>query len=327
MISVADRSRPVRGRAAFQLVCVFLMCAGLPVWAVSLDLPLPPTARMTASDADPAASFVFPLAPVTAARPAPPPLEGAGTRQAWIATDAALTTMQILDPIRASLVDRGFAVAYECADTECGGFDFRYALRLLPEPEMHVDLGDFRYLYARSPDEIEHVAVVVSRSDGAANIHISRLGPSNGNGFAAALPAASAATASAPQPAAVQNGPEAGGTTVLEDVVFDTGSATLDGPNYPSLDALAALLTENPLATVVFVGHTDAVGDLASNVALSRRRAEAVAERLVGSYAIPANRVSAEGVGYLAPRASNQTPEGRAANRRVEALVLLPGGG
>ncbi|MBT8409337.1 MAG: OmpA family protein [Alphaproteobacteria bacterium] len=282
---------------------------------------------MTASDADPAASFVFPLAPVTAVQPAPAPLEGAGTRQAWIAADAALTTMQILDPIRASLVDQGFAVAFECADIECGGFDFRYALRLLPEPEMHVDLGDFRYLYARSPDEIEHVAVVVSRSDGAANIHISRLGPSNGNGFAAALPAASAATADAPELALPETGPGATGTTVLEDVAFETGSATLGGPDYPSLETLAAFLAENPLATVVFVGHTDAVGDLDSNVALSRRRAEAVAEQLIGFYAIPASRVSAEGVGYLAPRASNQTPEGRAANRRVEALILLPGGG
>ncbi len=67
---------------------------------------------------------------------------------------------------------------------------------------------------------------------------------------------------------------------------------------------------------------TDADGDLALNVALSKRRAASVLERLVSDYNVARRQLQAEGVGYLAPIANNLTEVGREANRRVE-LVLL----
>ncbi len=61
---------------------------------------------------------------------------------------------------------------------------------------------------------------------------------------------------------------------------------------------------------------------LDANIALSKRRAGTVRDRLVNEYGVPPGRVAAEGMGYLAPVASNLTPEGRERNRRVEALLL-----
>jgi len=69
------------------------------------------------------------------------------------------------------------------------------------------------------------------------------------------------------------------------------------------------------------VGHTDAEGSLDGNIALSRRRAASVLERLVTAYQVDRRQMEAQGMGYLAPIASNLTEEGREANRRVEVIV------
>ena len=68
------------------------------------------------------------------------------------------------------------------------------------------------------------------------------------------------------------------------------------------------------------VGHTDNQGTLDSNIALSKRRAEAVNAALASQYAIAANRLAAYGVADLAPVASNAAEDGRAKNRRVELV-------
>ncbi len=91
--------------------------------------------------------------------------------------------------------------------------------------------------------------------------------------------------------------------------------------DFASLTGLAAYLAANPDARVTIVGHTDATGALDGNVVLSRRRAQSVVDRLVQDYGVAAGRLSAEGAGYLAPRASNLTEAGRAENRRVEAIL------
>jgi OOP family OmpA-OmpF porin len=111
------------------------------------------------------------------------------------------------------------------------------------------------------------------------------------------------------------------GTAVLDDLDFASGAASLQGDDYASLSAVAAWLEANPDGTIALVGHTDASGSLAANIALSERRAEAVAEALVDRYGVDRDRVVARGVGFLAPRATNQTEEGRQKNRRVEVVV------
>jgi OOP family OmpA-OmpF porin len=111
------------------------------------------------------------------------------------------------------------------------------------------------------------------------------------------------------------------GHVALDDLAFETGAAALAAGDPASLADLAAFLAANPGARVTLVGHTDAEGSLEANIALSRRRAEAVAAVLVGQFGVARGQVAAAGAGWLAPRASNATPEGRARNRRVEAVL------
>ena len=113
---------------------------------------------------------------------------------------------------------------------------------------------------------------------------------------------------------------EAAGSVVLEGLAFESGKAALTDADAPALADLAAWLKAHPDRSVTLVGHTDASGSLAANVTLSRQRAAAVRQVLLEHYGVPEWQVSAEGVGPLAPRASNDTDDGRAQNRRVEAV-------
>ena len=118
---------------------------------------------------------------------------------------------------------------------------------------------------------------------------------------------------------------ESDGFATLDGLVFRPGSAELDDDRPASPDELVAYLRNRPDARIVIVGHTDAGGALDANVALSRLRAEAVARILVERFGIASGRVSAEGVGFLAPLFSNLAEDGRRRNRRVEAVLLFGG--
>jgi len=113
----------------------------------------------------------------------------------------------------------------------------------------------------------------------------------------------------------------ASGKVAIYGIFFDTGKADIKPDSKPSLDQIAAFLKAEPGVKLHVVGHTDNVGGLDSNMALSRRRAEAVVSVLARDYGIAATRMVGNGVASLAPVANNSTEEGRAKNRRVE-LVL-----
>ena len=85
------------------------------------------------------------------------------------------------------------------------------------------------------------------------------------------------------------------------------------------------LRAENANVYLEIQGYTDSTGSEAYNDELGLARAEAVRRRLLDLSGVAGDRILAEGVGPLAPRASNLTPEGRALNRRVEAVLLAPG--
>jgi len=70
------------------------------------------------------------------------------------------------------------------------------------------------------------------------------------------------------------------------------------------------------------IGHTDSDGSDGDNIDLSQRRAESVKAALVDDFDITANRLTAEGKGETKPVAENDSPEGKAANRRVEFVSL-----
>lgn len=107
----------------------------------------------------------------------------------------------------------------------------------------------------------------------------------------------------------------------LEGVHFDFDKATLRPEAIVILNEAAGLLKTNERVVVEVAGHTDSVGSEQYNQGLSERRANAVRDYLQ-SQGVNATRLSARGYGELQPVASNDTDEGRQANRRVELIVL-----
>ena len=105
----------------------------------------------------------------------------------------------------------------------------------------------------------------------------------------------------------------------LGDVLFDTGRATLKPGADLTLDRLATVMKNNPQSKVLIQGFTDSRGSDEYNDALSQRRADAVASALERRGVSPDN-VRAEGRGKEFPVATNDTPEGRQQNRRVEIV-------
>lgn len=108
---------------------------------------------------------------------------------------------------------------------------------------------------------------------------------------------------------------------VLEDLHFGTGSATIQSDSYPRLDRVVEYMTHRPSVRIRVAGHTDNVGDPRRNQVLSEQRAQAVRDYLV-SHGIDGGRIEAVGYGDQRPLTSNATEEGRAQNRRIEAIEL-----
>lgn len=110
------------------------------------------------------------------------------------------------------------------------------------------------------------------------------------------------------------------GKVALYGIYFDTGKAELKPESDPSLAEIAKLLKNDSKLNLYVVGHTDSVGKLDANMKLSKDRADAVAQALVGKHGVAAARLQAFGAGPLAPVASNENEEGRKLNRRVELV-------
>jgi len=104
------------------------------------------------------------------------------------------------------------------------------------------------------------------------------------------------------------------------DILFAVDSAVLSGTSRSSLDEASAVFVEYPKTAIIAQGHTDSSGSEEHNQALSERRAGAVMTYLVGR-GIDASRITALGYGEGSPIASNDTPSGREANRRVDLLL------
>jgi len=114
---------------------------------------------------------------------------------------------------------------------------------------------------------------------------------------------------------------EGGVVRVLQQVHFATGSATILPDSFPMLMEIAQLLKANPTIKKMRVeGHTDSHGGADFNLDLSTRRAASVRTWLV-EHGTDAGRLESEGYGLTRPIQTNDTDEGRAANRRVEFKI------
>lgn len=105
-------------------------------------------------------------------------------------------------------------------------------------------------------------------------------------------------------------------------ILFDVASDRIKPSSYGILKQIAGVLAENPGVRVKIVGHTDSDGEDATNLDLSKRRAEAVKAALSTEFGVDAARMQADGQGETKPVADNAKPEGKAQNRRVEFIKL-----
>ena len=121
-----------------------------------------------------------------------------------------------------------------------------------------------------------------------------------------------------PTPGKFEQALAQGRCVAVSGVYFNFDSARLRPESQAALGEIARALRSNPAWKVSIEGHTDNVGGDAYNLQLSTQRAQAVRQALVQHYSVSAGRLSSAGFGASRPKATNDTVEGRALNRRVE---------
>ena len=120
--------------------------------------------------------------------------------------------------------------------------------------------------------------------------------------------------------AALADGLKTTGHIAVYDILFDTGKSEVKPESAKAIGEIANLLKADPALKLHVVGHTDNEGTLDGNLKLSMARAQAVIAALTGTHGIAPARLNPFGCGQYAPVASNDTPDGKAKNRRVELV-------
>ncbi|HLP21832.1 MAG TPA: OmpA family protein, partial [Chitinophagales bacterium] len=108
----------------------------------------------------------------------------------------------------------------------------------------------------------------------------------------------------------------------FENLEFETGKDIIRSSSFPSLNSLASLLVKKPNYGLKIEGHTDNVGSDEKNMILSQKRADAVKKYLTKK-GVKADYLDTYGYGETKPIATNETPQGRQKNRRVEMTVTF----
>jgi outer membrane protein OmpA-like peptidoglycan-associated protein len=112
------------------------------------------------------------------------------------------------------------------------------------------------------------------------------------------------------------------GKLVTYGIYFDVNKDVVKPESYGTLKEIAGILNEVPDVKVKIFGHTDADGEDAKNMDLSKRRAASVKNELVKSFGVNGDRLETDGLGETKPVAPNDTPVNKALNRRVEFIKL-----
>ena len=112
------------------------------------------------------------------------------------------------------------------------------------------------------------------------------------------------------------------GKLVTYGIYFDVNKDVVKPESYGTLKEIATILNEVPDVKVKITGHTDADGQDAANLDLSKRRAASVKGELVKSFGVKGDRLETDGAGETQPVAPNDTPSNKALNRRVEFVKM-----
>ena len=211
------------------------------------------------------------------------------------------STLEVFRNYEAALKEAGFTPLYTCKGEQCGDQVGMKGLGYLPNGD------DARYLAAKLTRSEGDVYVALHVQTLETRFVVVELKPMD----------AGLVTISAD---ALTKDIGSVGHVAVYDLLFDTGKADLKPESGAALKEIARMLETTPGLTVHVVGHTDNVGAVALNLDLSKRRAQAVVTALTTTHKVAAARLRADGVGPLAPVASNDTEAGRAKNRRVELV-------
>lgn len=110
------------------------------------------------------------------------------------------------------------------------------------------------------------------------------------------------------------------GRVATQGILFDVGSDRIRPESTPTLEEIGSMLKQHADLKLLIEGHTDSSGNADKNQSLSEQRAAAVARYLAETYGVETARLTSQGFGASRPAASNDTPEGRQQNRRVELV-------
>lgn len=110
------------------------------------------------------------------------------------------------------------------------------------------------------------------------------------------------------------------GKFVTNAIYFNVNSALIKPESWPALKQAAEVI-KSAQGNITIIGHTDSDGNDEANLTLSKKRAESVKETLIKNFGISASKLSTDGKGESAPIDKNNTPEGKANNRRVEFVL------
>ena len=230
-------------------------------------------------------------------------LEGRVTRRVY-RNPGGRSSLEILRNYRAALEGQGFRLRWACDSAEACGSRGRSGWKTVNGMNPGV-AGDLRYVAMQrsAGGATTTVAVAVNPQRSFVDV-VETAAMDTGMVSAEALGAALDDT----------------GSVVLDGLYFATGSAELLPESDAAIAQAAALLQSRPDLRLDVQGHTDNVGNDAANLTLSRRRAQAVADALIGGHGIASSRLGVRGFGASRPIADNGSEEGRAKNRRVELV-------
>lgn len=250
--------------------------------------------------------------------------EGRITRIAYEAP-AGKSVIEVYRNFAQAMANAGFKTRFECAGESCGnGADFSdIEIQPLLDP-MHARNAMSRALYAVDGD-MRQLTARLDRPEGRVDVSLLVAQADEHQPTGILLQVIEAQAMAAGQVSvdakAMSQGLNRQGHVALYGIHFATDSADLTADSDATLGQMAQLLKDEASLKVFIVGHTDDTGELSHNLALSQKRAEAVAKALTTRYGITSQRVAAKGVASYAPVASNRDDAGRSQNRRVELVA------
>jgi OmpA-OmpF porin, OOP family len=238
------------------------------------------------------------------------------------------STLEVFTNYEQALGTAGFRVLFSCAAEACGPGSMSRAV--YPIENRLTQSGRNSEMAYSIPREQRYLSATLARQ--GSNVHISLYIAREGNSGLERLYNRAVVLLDVVESVPMETGRvtvdaavmakelAASGHIALYEIYFDSGSATLTPQSDTTLREIAALLGKDARLQLFVVGHTDNVGSFQTNLDLSRRRATAVVRALSTAHGVEAGRLQPEGVGMLAPLASNDTDAGRARNRRVELV-------